>query len=224
MSLNASLAEESARDRAAHAHTGAWLAGLLRDRIAEGHLLPGSKLSEQSLADSFGVSRNTLREAFTVLAGEQIVTRIPNRGVLVASPGADGVREIYRVRRMVEPAAVLWGPELDVAALKAIIADARAALARGSVPEMADANQRFHAELVRATGSTGLQELMTRVLARMRLVFHSMRHAPDFHSHYVELNSGLVDLLAEGRREEAAEALRGYLDQAETELLAHLEA
>jgi LPS O-antigen subunit length determinant protein (WzzB/FepE family) len=33
-----------------------------------------------------------------------------------------------------------------------------------------------------------------------------------------------VDLLAEGRREEAAEALRGYLDQAETELLEHLEA
>ncbi len=87
---------------------------------------------------------------------------------------------------------------------------------------MADANQCFHEQLVRATGSERLQELMTRVLAQMRLVFHAMSDAPDFHSHYVELNASLVELLVAGKREEASVALRGYLDRAEAELLAHL--
>lgn len=91
-----------------HAHTGAWVADVLRERIAAGQLTPGRKLSEQSLSAALGVSRNTLREAFTALAGEAVITRIPNRGVFVAAPDAHDVREIYSVRRMIEPAAVLW--------------------------------------------------------------------------------------------------------------------
>lgn len=209
-------------EEATHAHTGAWVASVLRTRIAEGRLRPGSKLSEQSLAQVLGVSRNTLREAFTVLGNELILTRIPNRGVFVASPDMDDVREIYAVRRMIEPAALQWGPKLNVPGLERIVKRARAALASGKIEAMADANQRFHEEVVRASGSAQLQELMTRVLAQMRLVFHAMSDAPDFHSHYVELNASLVDLLRAGERDQAAQALRGYLDTAETELLAHL--
>lgn len=216
------LAGIVARSENTHAHTPTWIAETLRSKIAEGQLLPGSKLSEQALAQAFGVSRNTLREAFTVLAGERIVTRIPNRGVLVTSPGIDGVREIYSVRRILEPAAVRWAVGIDVEALETITAEARAARDRGAVVEMANANQRFHETLIRGTGSALLQELMTRVLAQMRLVFHAMSDAPDFHSHYVEQNAQLVALLAKEQREEAAEALRGYLDQAEAELLNHL--
>lgn len=220
--MNAALDDLSRLDPAAHAHTGEWVAAVLRARIADGKLLPGTKLSELALAAQLGVSRNTLREAFTVLAGEMIITRFPNRGVFVAAPGREEIREIYRVRRMLEPAAVLWGPELDVDALGEVVADARQALARGSVAEMASANQRFHEELIRSTGSRGLAEIMTRVLAQMRLVFHAMSGAPDFHSNYVELNAELVRLLAAGDRADAAETLRKYLDRAEAELLGHL--
>ena len=209
-------------DRSGHANTTAWVADVLRSRIAAGELPPGTKLSEQQLADSMQVSRNTLREAFTMLSIESVVTRYPNRGVFVASPDADAVREIYSVRRMLEPAAVQWGPELDLPRLDAVIADARAARSRGIVAEMAAANQDFHQSLVAMSGSVQLQQMMGRVLAEMRLVFHSMRSEPDFHSRYVEENASLVVLLRAGRRAEAADALRGYLDAAEAELLGHL--
>lgn len=223
MPVNALISSLPLAEGSTHAHTGAWVASVLRSRIAEGHLLPGAKLSEQALAEALGVSRNTLREAFAVLDHELIITRIPNRGVFVASPGVAGVKEIYGVRRMIEPAALLWGPNLDTDALVSIVIEARAALAAGDIEAMADANQCFHEELVRATGNQHLQELMTRVLAQMRLVFHAMSDAPDFHSHYVELNGSLVELLQAGRREDAANELRGYLDRAEAELLAHLD-
>lgn len=209
---------------AEHAHTTAWIASVLRNRIAAGELTPGSKLSEHSLSTSLGVSRNTLRQAFTTLAGESIVTRIPNRGVFVASPGLEEVREIYRVRRTIEPAAVLWGeltPQI-LQDMEAIVKRAQAARNSGSVTDMADANQSLHRAVVGLTGSAALQELMDRVLAEMRLVFHSMASAPDFHSHYVERNVELVKRLRAGEREEAAAGLRAYLDEAEAELLGHL--
>ena len=197
---------------------------MLRSRIAAGELLPGTKLSEQQLAAALQVSRNTLREAFTVLAGEGVVTRFPHRGVFVASPDADVVREIYQVRRMLEPAAVLWGPEPDLAPLDAVIAAARDAKSRGAAAEMAAANQAFHEALIAMSGSAQLQQMMSRVLAEMRLVFHAMSGEPDFHTHYVEQNAELVELLRAGKREQASDRLREYLDSAEAELLGHLDA
>lgn len=213
----------SQQAKAPHAHSGPWAASVLRRRIAEGELLPGDKLSEQALAESLGLSRNTLRESFTLLNSELIITRIPNRGVFVASPDADDVREIYAVRRTVEPACLAWGEGLDLDRLEEIIAEAQAGLAAGDVPRMASANQAFHEQLVASSESDLLQELMGRVLARMRLVFHAMSDAPDFHSHYVERNAQLLDLLRAGKRMEAADTLREYLDAAEVELLNHIE-
>ena len=224
--MNAALEGISDEVRGTHAHTGSWVAAVLRSRISAGQLGPGTKLSEQKLSAALGVSRNTLREAFTVLAGESVVQRIPNRGVFVAAPQAADVREIYRVRRLIEPAAVLWGEyraeTLD--ALDAIVDRAREALAAGAVPEMADANQDLHKALVALSGSASLDELMDKVLAQMRLVFHAMATTADFHSHYVERNAALVAKLRAGDREGAAADLRRYLDAAEDELLAHIGA
>ncbi|WP_309484093.1 GntR family transcriptional regulator [Pseudarthrobacter sp. NS4] len=45
---------------------------MLRARIAAGQLMPGSKLSEQLLSAALGVSRNTLRQAFTTLTGDRL--------------------------------------------------------------------------------------------------------------------------------------------------------
>lgn len=211
---------------AEHAHTGEWIASVLRGRIADGQLTPGTKLSEQALSVSLGVSRNTLREAFSTLVGEGIVARIANRGVFVASPTSDDVREVYRVRRIIEPAAVLWG-EVSPSALDAmdgIVAEATVARGAGSVPRMASANQALHRAVIAMSGSASLDTLMTQVLAQMRLVFHGMSSAPDFHSHYVHRNVDLVDQLRIGKRTEAAEGLRSYLDAAEAELLGHLNA
>lgn len=224
--MNAALQGIADSGHATHAHTGAWVAAVLRARISAGQLPPGTKLSEQKLSEALGVSRNTLREAFTVLAGESVVQRIPNRGVYVAAPGAEDVREIYRVRRLIEPAAVLWGefPDATLDRLDAIISQAREALAAGSIQGMADANQELHKALVSLSGSVSLDELMEKVLAEMRLVFHAMATTPDFHSHYVERNAALVAQIRSGRREEAAAELRRYLDAAEDELLAHIGA
>lgn len=203
-----------------HSHTGLWVSDQLRQRIAAGDLTPGTKLSEEALGEALGVSRNTLREAFTALHAEHIVTRIPNRGVFVARPAAEDIREIYRVRRFVEPAAVLWHEAAPVDELRAVVADAQDARARGDIAGMAGANQEFHRALVARAGSERLDWLMKQVLAEMRLVFHSMGSDPAFHEPYVADNARVLELIAAGRNAEAAELMRDYLNRAEAQLLA----
>lgn len=219
---DALAALQSLSSGARHAHTGDWVAAALRARISAGHLPPGTKLLEEALGSALGVSRNTLREAFGMLAAENIVVRVPNRGVFVARPSAEDIREIYRVRRYLEPAALRWGgPAVgaSLAALDEAIARARSARGTGTVAAMAGANQDFHQSIVARAGSARFNAMMSGVLAEMRLVFYGMGDDPAFHAPYVEANAGIADLLRAGRADAAAEEMRDYLDRAEAQLL-----
>ena len=68
------------------------VASEIRDAISAGEFMPGQQLSEVKAAERFSCSRNTLREAFTELAAQRLVERIPHRGVFIATPDADYVR------------------------------------------------------------------------------------------------------------------------------------
>lgn len=82
------------------------VAVILRDRITEGYFPPGSRLSEESISGALAVSRNTLREAFRLLSHERLLEHRLNRGVFVRILAVDDLIDIYRVRLLVECAAL----------------------------------------------------------------------------------------------------------------------
>src|SRR5512133_3967777 len=82
------------------------VAGILRQRILEGELRPGAALMEIPLAESLGVSRNTLREAMRILSLEGLLKRNMHRGIAVAQLSLRDVQEIYHVRRVLEISAI----------------------------------------------------------------------------------------------------------------------
>lgn len=187
-------------------------ASLLRKAVSAGAYAPGTKLNEVTVAQQLGVSRNTLREGFATLAADGIVDQIPHRGVFIASPTADTIRDLYRARAVVEPGALLWGLDLDVDALDRIVLDTESAVAADDSAPVAASNQAFHRTIVEAAGSLLLDEEMDRVLARMRLVFLTAeREWPTLHGEFVSVNRRIVSLLRAGDRAGAAEALRASL-------------
>lgn len=208
--------------RLKRAETAEWVASILRNRIAQGELLPGSKLPEEQLAEALGVSRNTLREGFVSLRAEGIVTRVPNRGVFVRQPGPDDVREMYRSRRVIEPGALLWGTGAT-RELTSWVERGREGIERLDVALMASSNQEFHRAVVARAGSTRLNTLMERVLAEMRLVFYGMASDVTFHQPYVEYNAEIVRYLERGENALAADVLIHYLAKAEAQLLDSME-
>lgn len=70
--------------------------------IMNGDLQPGSKISEQALATSLGVSRGPLREALRRLEGRKLLERTPNIGARVASLSPGDLYEILQVREALE--------------------------------------------------------------------------------------------------------------------------
>lgn len=212
-------------DLGAHPSAAERIGAVLRAQIVDGALRSGTRLTEETISASLGFSRNTIREAFALLAAERLVVREPNRGVFVATPTIADVHDLYAARLAIEPAGLLHGPAFspDTAVqLQDIVDGARAAKGRRDMAGVAQANQEFHRAIAGLTGSRRIDLLMEGVLAEMRLVFHLMDDDSLFHEHYLERNADIVRLLVDDGRPAAAEALRSYLMDARDHVLSAL--
>lgn len=202
--------------------TAELIADRLRERIIDGQLKPGTKLSDLELSREFDVSRNTLRDALRLLSRDRLLVQVLHRGVFVTWGSADDVRDLYLVRRLVEPAALRRAAEAPPGALGAVRAAVeegeRAAAAR-DWQAVGTANMRFHEALIGLAGSKRLAELMACPLAELRLVFHVMPEVKDFHEPYLTVNREITDLLDAGELARAEEVLMDYFDRAERQLL-----
>lgn len=212
-----------AADRAllSRTSTAERVAAILRSRIIEGYFPPGTRLAEDAIGTALGVSRNTLREAFRLLSHERLLTHELNRGMFVRTLTVDDVVDLYRVRRLVECGVIrtVTGPHPGLAAVAAAVADGEEALRGREWQALGTANITFHRALVALAGSPRADELMSGLLAELRLVFHVMADPRRFHEPYLARNRDILRLLERGDGPGAAEALDDYLHDAEDQLV-----
>ena len=216
--LNSGVAELNglADDRAllGRTSTAERVSDILRSRIAEGFFPPGTRLSEDSIGNALGVSRNTLREAFRLLTHERLLVHQLNRGVFVRVLTVEDVEDIYRTRSLVECAVVrgLGEPPYAVDGLATAVADGRRASREGDWKGLGTANIHFHRELVALAGSARTDELMRSVFAELRLAFHLVDDPRRLHEPYLARNGQILQALQDGDRGEAESLLGVYLD------------
>lgn len=130
--------------------------------IVEHRLLPGTKLTEERLADLFAVSRTQVRGVLQRLAVEQLVTLIPNRGAFVSRPTAQEAHDVLDVRRTLEPAIVrrlierIAGGQGSVAVkqLRGMVARERQARDKGDRRTAVRLSGEFHILLADLSGSS----------------------------------------------------------------------
>ena len=71
------------------------------EAIIDQRLPPGTKLSEASLCEAFGVGRMRVRRSLLLLSSREVVSLQPNRGAYVASPSSEQAREVFEARLMI---------------------------------------------------------------------------------------------------------------------------
>ncbi|MFC6015955.1 GntR family transcriptional regulator [Plantactinospora solaniradicis] len=211
-------------DRAliSRASTAQRVAEILRARITEGALLPGTRLSEEMIGAALGVSRNTLRESFRLLMHERLVVHELNRGVFVRVLDVEDVIDIYRVRRVLECAAVANARNSVPGAMEAIeaaLVEGEQAAAEQRWFDVGTANMQFHQAIAGLAASPRVEEIMRQTLAEIRLAFHVMDAPQTFHQPYLERHRELLELIRAGDVERATAVLDDYLRTAERQLV-----
>lgn len=194
------------------------VASVLREAILAGDLTPGTPLREVSLAEEFGVSRNTLRESIRRLAIEQLVDVQRHKGAVVTVMSTEDIRDLYIVRRTLELRAVdesaLASPQA-VAALKEACAHLDAASDSRDWRALATTGLRFHQAIVALLGSPRLDAMFLSVSAQIRLAFAAVADQAQFQDQFVGRDREICDFIIAGSRAAASAALRTYLDDSE---------
>jgi DNA-binding GntR family transcriptional regulator len=177
----------------------------LRRLIITGELPPGGRLVEDRLALQLGVSRNPVREALQVLAGEGFVELLPRRGAVVAQMTAEQAEELFDVRMALESlAARLAARRRDPGALerlRSVLERAREATDRGKLDLLAACNTEFHQCVVEAGGNAYLGLLVAPMARRVQWVFRTSAASRAPHS-WTE-HEGLLSAIEAGDEEHA---------------------
>ena len=134
----------------------------IRKAIITHELPPGSRVSENILMAQFGLPRASVRTALGVFQQTGFVVSAGPRTQLIAPLTLASIREIFQLRNVLEPAAAQFAiGKVDIGVLRKLNAEceARATFAdRDEGYRYLDANHRFHAEIVAATGMPHLQK------------------------------------------------------------------
>lgn len=209
------------------------IANELRKALTEGDFAVGDRLpSERDLAQQFGVSRPTVREAIIALELDGLVEVKTNSGVYVAAidpkGGAPtetdvGPFELLEARRLFEAEiAGLAAQHIDAARLERL---------RKLVVEMDSkdlleaeaADREFHLEIARATDNSAMEKTVLMLWnardesPQYKLLTTKVRAAGVAPA--VSEHMRIVEALAKGDGEAAREAMREHIDRVIDHLL-----
>lgn len=175
---------------------------ILRDEILDLVLPPGAPIDEIQLAERLSMSRTPIREALVRLAGEGLVTTLPNRSTVVSNIDFlnlhtffDAMTLMYRVTTRL--AAEHHRPS-DLAAIRARQADFAAAVAAEDALAMIATNRDFHAAIAEAGRNPYYLSLFCRLLDEGRRILRIYYSSFDdrLPARYADEHDAIIEAIA----------------------------
>ena len=78
----------------------------IKGKILNCEYEPGQFLSEKEIVEEFNTSRTPVREALKTLDGQGLIRIIPNKGTQISTLTRRKLKQIYEIRRILEPVSV----------------------------------------------------------------------------------------------------------------------
>jgi DNA-binding GntR family transcriptional regulator len=151
------------------------VAELLRQRIFNRELAPGSWIDEMKLAEEYGISRTPLREALKVLAAEGLVTMKVRRGAYVTEVSEKDLADVYHLLSLLESDAAgvvaQRATDAQIAELQSLHKQLEAAA--GNREKFFAANERFHMRLLEIAGNRWRDQMVADLRKVMKLNRHN---------------------------------------------------
>lgn len=154
---------------------------------------PGAKITEAALCTRYGVSRNTLREAVAQLLSHGLLVKVANKGIYVRTLNYTDVKEIFRLRELLELEAVRNIMESGNIPLELVqlVEAIKEDVTEDNWDANLEADVRFHSRLIASANSPRLHRLYSAIFAEVKLVIYHSRHIvpinPDNDSHHRKL-------------------------------------
>jgi GntR family transcriptional repressor for pyruvate dehydrogenase complex len=206
----------------------------LKELIHQGKFKPGDKMPpERELVQLMNVSRNTVREAYKMLAAQGYLTIKHGNGVFVADEEMqiqqltsaffikkDGLLELFAIRKVLETQAVKWVIEHYRPSYKtelmAILEESRDAFKNQADWEAISAlDQKFHLALARLSGNSVLLRIMMSLVDLLSESRTESIRIPGRAFQSLNEHERIVAAIVEGNTERAQNYMLEHLDSVE---------
>jgi len=151
------------------------VAELLRQRIFNRELEPGSWIDELKIAEELGISRTPLREALKVLAAEGLVTMKVRRGAYVTEVSEQDLTDVYHLLSLLESDAAgvvaTQADDAQLAELQALHSQLEAAV--NDRDRFFEINERFHMRLLELANNRWRDQMVADLRKVMKLNRHN---------------------------------------------------
>jgi DNA-binding GntR family transcriptional regulator len=139
----------------------------IKHEIIFGRLRPRERLVEDDLCTKFGASRHQIRAAFAELERIGLVTRRPNKGVVVRDFSADEIEQSFEVGALLQAEAAQRIPlPLDAETMRGledIYKAYCAASSRLDLEQVVTNTMRFHQTVFEASNNKCLSEIIREI-------------------------------------------------------------
>jgi DNA-binding GntR family transcriptional regulator len=219
-------------DNSIVASAGMTLAESLRQKlegaIAAGHLAPGSRLDEQEIAQRFGVSRTPVREAFRLMAANNLVELRGRQGATVRSIKAQALIEMFQVMAELEGLCArlaarrvsqTWGDEISNIHQRLVTASES-----GDIDEFYDINQEFHEAIYEASRNAFLADQTRRLRNQVAAYRRRVTHMPNRIADTIREHEAIMQAILAHDPERAHSAMRDHVNLLGDNLLDFLAA
>ncbi|WP_326835540.1 GntR family transcriptional regulator [Amycolatopsis rhabdoformis] len=187
----------------------------LRAALMAGDVVPGQRLVEAELAETFGVTRASMRAALIDLTAEGLVERIPHRGARVRVVSVEEAVAITECRMVLEGLCAAKAAEKvtddEIDSLRELAKRLQSAVDDGESMKYSELNRELHRTVREIAGQAVAAEMLERLHGQ--IVRHQFRLAMRAGRPHVSLPEHLAIIEAISRRDpDAAEqAARAHL-------------
>ncbi|MDR2391845.1 MAG: GntR family transcriptional regulator [Planctomycetota bacterium] len=196
--------------------------------IMDGRLHMGQKLVAEELAQAFGVSRMPIREALKNLEKLGIVESIPYVGARLVTLSKTDIKQIYMMRKALEPVlghhACLNAAEEDIAEIACNQDEFESVMRNGkpTAQEVFVQNRKFHFSIYRASKMNKILETVSMLwdnLAFCKLIYGQTYVASDEAAEdMMRVHRGYVEALVARDAGLMFELMRTSLGKSEVEV------
>ena len=195
--------------------------GHLKQMIFDFALMPGDRCSESELAQRLAVSRTPLRQALQRLEREGFLQVMPKIGWRVASLDFDTFDELYDLRVLIECHAARLLSQAESRAGLAPLAEVWLVPPAERLDEGAEVgrlDERFHAQLVHASGNREMSRVHGEITERIRIIRRLDFTKPARVEATYDEHARILRAITRRRADEAQRLLRAHIEQSKLEV------
>lgn len=199
------------------------IADRLRRSIWNGDIQFGERLLESELAETFEVSRSSVREALKILEHEELVVNKARKGTYVTQFTGEDRREIVELRLLLETHAFVNAlPRLNekhIEKLEDIVRRMREGAAAQSWNALFDLDMQFHRSVVNLCGNSRIIKMYDSLQVQIRTFLVHLDQYYSSHQSFYDEHTELLDALRTKNPGIVSEAVRKHIEYVEEQML-----